>query len=91
MGTSNLRGRAAIAGLLVFAAAACWTAATFSRGPAIHPAAAEPVPLREGEVRGPSVREVDWLLNGPGPDDWIESPGRVPVRVRGSRAAPSRP
>ena len=51
----------------------CCLAPALSRRPAVHPAASDPVPLRPGEIRGPSVREVDRALNGSRAADWIES------------------
>ena len=67
-------GRAWVALLLIVGALALWLAARWGRSPGSPLAAADPVPIRPGEVRGPSVRAVDSELNGPAhaAGDWID-------------------
>jgi hypothetical protein len=69
-----IAGRAWVALILSVAALACWLAAGWGRAPRVNPAAANPVPMRPGEVRGPSIRAVDRGLNGPAhaAGDWID-------------------
>ena len=59
-----IAGRACTTLLLSIAALVLWLAAGWGRAPRLNPAAADPVPIRPGEVRGPSVRAVDRHLNG---------------------------
>ena len=74
MAARYLAGRAWVALLLSIAVLTCWLTAGWGRAPRMNPAAANPVPMRPGEVRGPSVRAVDRQLNGPAhaAGDWIE-------------------
>jgi hypothetical protein len=69
----HIARRLEIALILAAAMWLCRLAADWAPGPPVHPAAAAPIPLRPGEFRGPSIRQVGQALDGMPAADWVES------------------